>query len=181
MYGYVNIELGKEVTQGQKVFLEKPLEYDFVTKGICFHSPRPLKEIENSENQEYVEASGYHATEHVIIEGSNMITGGVSNDLGGISLGTSGLIFIYDGTIGGNGASRALYERLEKAFERGLLIIKECPCKNEAGCPRCSFSYRCGNNNEFLHKNSSLEILNRIKQGEKTELEDPMEGDKPFV
>ena len=43
VYGYVNIELGYEVTQGQKVLLEKPLEYDFVTKGIVFHAPRPLK------------------------------------------------------------------------------------------------------------------------------------------
>jgi len=181
VYGYVNIEVGQEITQGQKVLLEKPLEYDFITKGLVFHAPRPLKQIESSENEEYVEASGYHATEHVVIEGSNMITGGVSQDLGGISLGTSGLIFIYDGAIGGNGASRALYDRFEKALERSMFIVKECPCKNESGCPRCTFSYRCGNNNEFLHKKSSLEILQRINDGEKTELEEPAEGDKPLV
>ena len=181
VYGYVNIELGQEVTQGQKVLLDYPLEYDFVTKGIVFHAPRPLNEIQQAEDEEYTEASGYHATEHVVIEGSNMITGGVSQDLGGISLGTSGLIFIYDGAIGGNGASKALYDRFEKALERSMFIVKECPCKNEAGCPRCTFSYRCGNNNEFLHKFSALEILQRINQGEKTELVDPSEGDKPLV
>ena len=181
VHGYVNIEVGHEIAQGQKILLEKPLEYDFVTKGLVFHSPRPLNEIQKSENDEYVEASGYHATEHVVIEGSNMITGGVSQDLGGISLGTSGLIFIYDGAIGGNGASKALYDRLEKAFERSLYIVKECPCKNEAGRPRCTFSYRCGNNNEFLHKLSSIEILQRINDSEMTELEDPTEGDKPLV
>ena len=181
VYGYVNIELGQEVTQGEKVLLDEPLEYDFITKGIVFHAPRPLKEIDDSEDEEYTEASGYHATEHVVIEGSNMITGGVSQDLGGISLGTSGLIFIYDGAIGGNGASKALYDRLEKAFERSMFIIKECPCKNESGCPRCTFSYRCGNNNEFLHKKSSLEILQRINSGEKTKLIDPTEGDRPLV
>lgn len=181
VYGYVNIELGQEVTQGEKVLLDEPLEYDFITKGVVFHAPRPLKETENSEDEEYTEASGYHATEHVVIEGSNMITGGVSQDLGGISLGTSGLIFIYDGAIGGNGASKALYDRLEKAFERSMFIIKECPCKNESGCPRCTFSYRCGNNNEFLHKKSSLEILQRINSGEKTKLIDPTEGDRPLV
>jgi len=38
-----------------------------------------------------------------------------------------------------------------------------------------------GNNNEFLHKYSALEILERINNGEKTELIDPMEGDKPLV
>ena len=181
VYGYVNIELGQEVTQGEKVLLDEPLEYDFVTKGIVFHAPRPLKEIQNAEDEDYTEASGYHATEHVVIEGSNMITGGVSQDLGGISLGTSGLIFIYDGAIGGNGASRALYDRFEKALERSMFIIKECPCQNESGCPRCTFSYRCGNNNEFLHKHSSLEILSRINSGEKTKLVDPSEGDRPLV
>jgi len=181
VYGYVNIELGQEVTQGEKVQLDNPLEYDFITKGIVFHAPRPLKTMEESEDEEYAEASGYHATEHVVIEGSNMITGGVSQDLGGISLGTSGLIFIYDGAIGGSGASKALYDRFEKALERSMFIIKECPCKNESGCPRCTFSYRCGNNNEYLHKYSALEILERINSGEKTELVDPTEGDRPLV
>ena len=181
VYGYVNIELGHEVTQGNKVLLEKPLEYDFVTKGIVFNAPRPLKEISKSADEEYLEASSYHATEHVVIEGSNMITGGVSQDLGGISLGTSGLIFVYDGAIGGNGASKALYDRFEKALERSMFIVKECPCKNESGCPRCTFSYRCGNNNEYLHKLASLEVFERIIDGEKTELKDPTEGDKPLV
>lgn len=181
VYGYVNIELGQEITQGQKVTLERPLDYDFVTKGIVFKAPRPLYEISHAENEEYTEASGYHATEHVVIEGSNMITGGVSQDLGGISLGTSGLVFVYDSAIGGNGASRALYDRLEKAFERSLHIVKECPCKNESGCPRCTFSYRCGNNNEYLHKMAAAEILQRISDGEKTEITEPTEGDKPLV
>jgi DEAD/DEAH box helicase domain-containing protein len=181
VYGYVNLELGQEVNQGQKILLDNPLEYDFVTKGIVIHAPKPQNQIQRSENPEYVEASGYHATEHIIIEGSNMVTGGVSQDLGGISLGTSGLIFIYDGAIGGNGASKALYDRLEKAFERSLSIVKECPCTSEAGCPRCTFSYRCGNNNEFLHKLASLEILQRISDGEKTEVIEPTEGDRPLV
>ncbi len=181
VYGYVNIELGQDISQGEKIFLDTPLEYDFVTKGIVFHAPKPLKIMEESEDEEYTEASGYHATEHVVIEGSNMITGGVSQDLGGISLGNSGLIFIYDGAIGGSGASKALYDRFEKALERSMFIVKECPCKNEAGCPRCTFSYRCGNNNEYLHKTSALEILKRINDGEKTELVDPIEGDRPLV
>jgi len=181
VYGYVNIELGQEITQGQKVLLDTPLEYDFITKGIVFHAPRPIKEINKSEDEDYTEASGYHATEHVVIEGSNMITGGVSQDLGGISLGTSGLIFIYDGAIGGNGASKALFDRFERALERSMFIVKECPCQNEAGCPRCTFSYRCGNNNEFLHKYSALEILQRINDGEETKLVEPTEGDRPLV
>ena len=48
VYGYVNIELGQEVTQGEKVMLDTPLEYDFITKGIVFHAPRPLKIMDES-------------------------------------------------------------------------------------------------------------------------------------
>lgn len=181
VYGYVNLEIGQEIAQGQKILLEQPLEYDFITKGIVFHAPRPNDEIQNAEDKEYVEASSYHATEHVVIEGSNMITGGVSQDLGGISLGTSGLIFIYDGAIGGNGASKALYDRFEGALKRSMQIVKECPCKYEAGCPRCTFSYRCGNNNEYLHKTACFEVLKRINEFEETVLEAPTEGDRPLV
>lgn len=181
VYGYVNLELGQDVAQGEKVMLDKPLEYDFITKGIVFCAPRPIKEIQKADDEEYTEASGYHATEHVLIEGSNMITGGASQDLGGISMGASGLIFIYDGAIGGSGASKALYDRFERALERSMRIVMECPCQNEAGCPRCTFSYRCGNNNEFLHKNSSCEILKRINDGERTKITDPSEGDRPLV
>jgi DEAD/DEAH box helicase domain-containing protein len=181
VYGYVNIELGQEISQGQKILLDIPLEYDFATKGIVFRAPRPIKEINKAEEKDHTEASGYHATEHVIIEGSNMITGGVSQDLGGISLGTSGLIFIYDGAIGGNGASKVLFDRFEGALERSMFIVKECPCKSEAGCPRCTFSYRCGNNNEFLHKHAAQEILHRINNWEETNIIEPVEGDKPLV
>ncbi|MEM4252869.1 MAG: Zn-binding domain-containing protein, partial [Candidatus Nitrosotenuis sp.] len=85
------------------------------------------------------------------------------------------------GAIGGNGASKALYDRLEKAFERSLFIVKECPCTGESGCPRCTFSYRCGNNNEFLHKKASLEILQRINNGERLDMIEPAEGDRPLV
>ena len=181
VYGYANIELGQDVAQGQKMLLEEPLEYDFITKGIVFCAPKPTAEIKKAGDEEYTEVSGYHATEHVLIEGSNMITGGASQDLGGISMGPSGLIFIYDGAVGGSGASKALYDRFEKALERSMRIVMECPCKNEAGCPRCTFSYRCGNNNEFLHKNSSLEILKRINDGERTKITNPSEGDRPLV
>ena len=181
VYGYANIELGQETAQGEKVMLERPLEYDFVTKGIVFAAPRPDRTVQGSDDAEYVEASGYHATEHVVIEGSNMITGGVSQDLGGISLGASGLIFVYDGAIGGSGASRALYDRFERALERSMHIVKECPCTSESGCPRCTFSYRCGNNNEYLHKRSALEILERINGGQRTELRDPYPDDRPLV
>jgi DEAD/DEAH box helicase domain-containing protein len=179
--GYSNIEIGQEVAQGKKLMLDKPLEYEFVTKGFVFRAPPPEDFLQEVEDKQYVEMGSFHASEHVIIEGSAMITGGASQDLGGISLGSSGLIFVYDGSIGGNGASRILYDRLDNAFRRSLLILSECSCKNESGCPRCTYSYRCGNNNEFLHKLAAIEVMSRIVEGERTEIGEKVWGDKALV
>jgi DEAD/DEAH box helicase domain-containing protein len=179
--GYVNIEIGSEVAKGRKVMLDSPFEYDFITKGLVFRAPRAIESINSAKDPLYVEMSSYHATEHVVIEGSSMITGGASQDLGGISLGSSGLIFVYDSSVGGNGASKVLFDRLDRAFARGKSILSECPCVSESGCPRCTYSYRCGNNNEYLHKYASLEVFHRVLAGEKTEIIEPMEGEKSLV
>ncbi|MDI1495234.1 MAG: helicase [Cenarchaeum symbiont of Oopsacas minuta] len=181
IHGYANIKIGEGTMQGTRVDLKVPLQYDFVTKGIVFHAPEPIECAADSTDTEYTKISGYHATEHVIIEGSNIITGGASQDLGGISLGRSGLVFVYDGAIGGSGASRALYERFKDVITRAKNIVKECPCTNEAGCPRCTFSYRCGNNNEYLHKISALEILERMCKGEETKMVQAKDGDRSLV
>jgi DEAD/DEAH box helicase domain-containing protein len=179
--GYSNIEIGKEVMQGTKVLFENPIEFEFITKGLVFRVPRPENILNVVDDEQYVEMSGYHASEHVIIEGSTLATGGASQDLGGISLGSSGLIFIYDGSIGGNGASKALYDKFDKAIHRALRIISECPCESNSGCPRCTYSYRCGNNNEYLHKHAAIEILNRIVEGEKTCVGNTLIMDRPLV
>ncbi|HEX2014999.1 MAG TPA: DEAD/DEAH box helicase [Nitrososphaera sp.] len=179
--GYSNIEIGQEVGQGRKVMLDKPLEFEFVTKGFVFRAPRPAEILAKVEDEQYVEMSAFHASEHVIIEGSAMITGGASQDLGGISLGASGMIFVYDGSIGGNGASRALYDKLDKAFGRSLRILSECSCKSESGCPRCTYSYRCGNNNEYLHKAAAVEVMNRIAEGERTEIGEQVFAERALV
>jgi DEAD/DEAH box helicase domain-containing protein len=182
--GYANVEIGQEAAQGKtKVMFDQPLEYEFFTKGFVFRAPRPEETMSKADDEEYVEMSAFHASEHVIIEGSTMITGGASQDLGGISLGSSGLIFVYDGSIGGNGASKVLYDRLDKALGRALRILSECPCTSESGCPRCTYSYRCGNNNEYLHKAAAIEVMNRAVEGEATKIGDDEEiqGDRALV
>ncbi len=180
VYGYANIKIGANM-QGTRVNLAEPLHYDFVTKGIAFHAPQPDICAADSSDAEYTMASGYHAAEHVIIEGSNMVTGGASQDLGGISLGTSGLVFVYDGAVGGSGASRALYERFEDAVSRAKSMVEECPCTGVDGCPRCTYSYRCGNNNEYLHKAAALEIFEKICKGQVTRMVSAKDGEKPLV
>jgi DEAD/DEAH box helicase domain-containing protein len=181
--GYSNIEIGQDITtQGKKFMLDKPLEYEFLTKGMVFRAPRPADILQKEvEDPNYVEMSGFHASEHVLIEGSAMITGGAAQDLGGISLGSTGLIFVYDGSIGGNGASKILYDRLDNAFGRSLRILSECSCNSASGCPRCTYSYRCGNNNEFLHKHAAIEVMNRIVEGEKTKIGEKVWGERALV
>jgi DEAD/DEAH box helicase domain-containing protein len=179
--GYTNIEIGQEVTQGRKVMFPEPIEFEFNTKGFVFRAPRPIDILKDANDEEYVEMSGYHASEHVLIEGSGMITGGASQDMGGVSLGSSGLIFIHDGSVGGNGASKALYDRFDAAIRRALRILMECPCKSESGCPRCTYSYRCGNNNEYLHKIAAIDILNKAVLGHQTEIDLEIQANQALV
>ncbi|MGZ5470693.1 MAG: DEAD/DEAH box helicase [Nitrososphaeraceae archaeon] len=170
--GYSNIEIGKEINQGKKVFFTEPITYNYTTKGFIFKVPSPIEILKMASEKEKVEVSGYHATEHVLIEGSSMLTGGASQDIGGISLGDTGMIVIHDGSIGGNGASKSLFDKFELAVKRAHSILIECTCENDNGCPRCTYSYRCGNNNEYLHKKAAIEVLTRILNMEKTDLLD---------
>ena len=176
--GYVEMEADGE---GGTIPLEAPAVYDFVTKGVVFCAPPPDEAAAGSDNPEAVLAGAYHAAEHTIIEGGNMITGGAARDLGGISLGTSGAIFVYDAAIGGSGASKALYDRMEPVIERSMQILRLCPCGSIRGCPRCTYSYRCGNNNEYLNRVAALEVLTRIRDGQRSELAIPREGHRPLV
>ncbi|MGZ8889821.1 MAG: DEAD/DEAH box helicase [Nitrososphaeraceae archaeon] len=170
--GYSNIEIGKEINQGKQVFFTEPITYNYTTKGFIFKVPSPIEILKMASEKEKVEVSGYHATEHVLIEGSSMLTGGASQDIGGISLGDTGMIVIHDGSIGGNGASKSLFDKFELAVKRAHSILIECTCENDNGCPRCTYSYRCGNNNEYLHKKAAIEVLTRILNMEKTDLLD---------
>jgi DEAD/DEAH box helicase domain-containing protein len=179
--GYTNIEIGQETIQGKKIIFPKPIEFEFITKGFVFRAPRPIDILKDANDEDYVEMSGYHASEHVLIEGSSMITGGASQDMGGVSLGSSGLIFIHDSGIGGNGASRALYDKFDVAMKRALTILTECPCKGESGCPRCTYSYRCGNNNEYLHKTAAIEVLDKAVSGQQTEIDLAIRADLTLV
>ncbi len=174
VYGYIQNKIG-EKGKREQILLEMPIEYEYETKGFVFKAPVPLNFRKKSKEEPSVDedflASSYHATEHVIIEGSNMITGGGANDMGGVSMGATGMIFVYDGSEGGNGASKLLYDRLEDAFRRGKKILEECTCTNESGCPKCTYSYQCGNNNKMLHKLGALEVFERTLSKETSELD----------
>ena len=118
----------QEDYKGTKVILENPIEFEFITKGLVFRAPRPwiLRNLAMDDEQ-YIEMSGYHASEHVTIEGSSMITGGASAGLGRNISWFLRFDFIYDGSIGGNGASRALYDKFDKAISKDIKNIYRMP------------------------------------------------------
>lgn len=140
--------------------LETPVNYTYETRGLVFKAPEL-----NYEDKDLI-AGSYHALEHVIIEGTNVITGGGSEDLGGISFGTTGVIVIYDSTPGGNGVSRILFERFEKAVDRAYKILLSCKCGGSEICNKCVYSYRCGNNNQPLYQPGAKELLERMLKKE---------------
>ncbi|NOY10514.1 MAG: DEAD/DEAH box helicase [Archaeoglobi archaeon] len=147
-------------------YLDRPVSYTFRTKGFVLASPFP----DEGDGEDYY-AGSFHALEHVIIEASDGITGGGSMHMGGIST-PDGYIFVYDSTEGGNGLSRLLFSRIERAVEIALDVMENCECGREDGCPRCTYSYQCGNNNQPLNRTGAIDVARKIlsRRGRKAEL-----------
>jgi DEAD/DEAH box helicase domain-containing protein len=160
--------------------LQNPLSYKYKTRGFAFTAPRPMEAVNNYLNGKLKNLKGpkmgisellggaFHAVEHVLIESSDMLAGGGAREAGGVSMGDSGIIFVYDGNPGGNGASKLLFTRLEEAFKRCKIILSECDCKTVDGCPLCTYSYQCGNNNRPLFRYGALDSIKQILQKKKT-------------
>ncbi len=191
--GYVKKETGSGRVVS-KEDLVQPLVYKYTTRGLAFRAPRPDKAVSEYLGGGMKQLEGpvmgapelyggaFHALEHVLIESSDMLTGGSTREIGGVSMGDSGVIFVYDGSPGGNGASRLLYSRLPEAFARAETILSKCECKTVDGCPLCTYSYQCGNNNAPLFKLGALDSIRQILKGAETTLEsDDSLGYEPLV
>ncbi len=160
--GYLVFREGQK-TPIAEYSLETPVIYEYETYGLVFRAPKlPFTD------KELIDGS-YHALEHILIEGTSIVTGGGSEDLGGISFGSTGVIVIYEATLGGNGVSRLLFNRFEKAVEKAYKILKYCKCPSNAICNKCVYSYRCGNNNRPLYQPGALMALEKMLKGEKVE------------
>lgn len=157
VYGYVKRDLFRE--RKSIYYLDEEVVYSYRTKGFVFSCPFP----EFREHEDFF-AGSFHAVEHVLIESTNGLTGGGSKEMGGISV-PEGDIFVYDATIGGNGLSKLLFKRLRRGFEIALQILESCDCKRIDGCPKCTYSYQCGNNNKPLNKEGAKEVIRLILGG----------------
>ncbi|MBE8539171.1 DEAD/DEAH box helicase [Geoglobus acetivorans] len=142
-------------------YLEKPVSYSFRTKGFLFAAPFP----EKMDYEDYY-AGSFHALEHVLIDASDAITGGGSSNLGGVST-PDGFIFVYDASEGGNGVSKLLFSRLGRAMEISLSVLENCECGRVDGCPKCTYSYQCGNNNQPLNRFGAIDAIRKVLSGVK--------------
>jgi len=142
-------------------YLDEPVSYTFKTKGFLFSAPFP----DPADYEDYY-AGSFHALEHVIIETTDAITGGGSREMGGISV-PEGDIFVYDASVGGSGLSKLLFKRLRRAFEISKTILESCDCGRVDGCPKCTYSYQCGNNNQPLNRIGALNIAEKVIKGVK--------------
>ena len=174
--------------------LSTPLVYKYKTRGFAFTAPEPTKTINDFSSGKMNHLEGphlgpaelfggaFHALEHVLIESSDMLTGGGTHEIGGVSMGDSGIIFVYDGSPGGNGASKLLFSKLDEAFRRSKTILEKCDCKTIDGCPLCTYSYHCGNNNSPLFKLGALESIERILEKVETTVDtEGYAGYQPLV
>ncbi len=144
--------------------LEIAIDYEFPTKILYFKIPIdsswPLMK----------KAEATHAVEHVLISAAVTLTGADASEIGGISY-PDGSIFIYDGVYGGSGITHLLQDRMKEAFRRAQKILKLCKCKSYPGCPRCTFSPYCGNNNETLSRDLAIHSLSEILSGKEVKVD----------
>ena len=159
VWGYLVFREGERKPILQSV-LEEPIEYEYPTYGLFFMAPK----YEAGREEDI--AGAYHATEHILIEGTYRITGGSEYDLGGVSYGTSGIIVIHEALPGGNGVSSLLYDRFREAVRKSYELLESEPCRSREHLNKCVFSYHCGNNNQPLNQRGAREILFRMLNDE---------------
>ena len=109
-----------------------------------------------------------HAAEHSQIAVLPLLAMCDRWDIGGLSTNLHPqtgrpTIFIYDGHPGGIGITRRGFLVFDVLVDDAHRLISECPC--EKGCPSCVQSPKCGNLNEPLNKNGSVELLTRVAGG----------------
>ncbi len=136
----------------------------FVTTALWFDVPQQIREmVRGRVSLDF--RGGLHAVEHATIGILPLLAMCDRQDIGGLSTphhADTGKpqIFIYDGFPGGVGIAEKAFELLLELWEATRRAIAECPCA--AGCPSCTHSPKCGNNNQPLDKEAALLILHGL-------------------
>jgi DEAD/DEAH box helicase domain-containing protein len=70
--------------------------------------------------------------------------------------------FVYDGVEGGLGFSRAVYDAFESLSARAAERLRACDCGRPDGCPACTYSPNCGNDNAPLLRAAAVDVLELV-------------------
>jgi DEAD/DEAH box helicase domain-containing protein len=70
--------------------------------------------------------------------------------------------FVYDGVEGGLGFSRAVYDEFEGLAARAADRLRACDCGRPDGCPACTYSPNCGNDNAPLLRAAAVDVLEML-------------------
>lgn len=142
----------------------------FETISLWFEISDELKDKIKRKFGEEAFIGGIHAIEHAMIGIMPFYVMCDRWDLGGESMSLNpetgkATIFIYDAFEGGIGLSEKTFEIFDEVIGATYKLIKDCPCKEENGCPACIQSPKCGNENDLLNKFVALKLLEEILQG----------------
>ena len=101
-----------------------------------------------------------HAVKHLLAHAATMITGADHGDISGIVDHDQGIVMFYDNSMnGGNGFSKAVYDRQDEIVRRAASLVGQCPCKEPEGCPRCTKWEGCSHFNRNLDKKGAARLL----------------------
>lgn len=78
------------------------------------------------------------------------------------SEGTASGWFVYDGVEGGIGFARAIYEEFETLSAHARDRLEDCDCGRPDGCPACTYSENCGNDNAPLLRESAIDVFEHL-------------------
>lgn len=101
-----------------------------------------------------------HGAKHLLAHAATMITGASPGDIAGMIDPVQGIVMLYDNSMnGGNGFSKAIFERQKAVIKRAAGLVKQCPCRYVEGCPRCTQWEGCSHFNKHLDKKGAAKIL----------------------
>ncbi|KYH24803.1 ATP-dependent DNA helicase [Halalkalicoccus paucihalophilus] len=110
---------------------------------------------------------GLHGAEHGMIKLTPLELRMDKSDLGGLSTPRHAVTdvptwFIHDAVEGGLGFSKRIYDQFGTIAERTRERVASCECTGTNGCPACIMDSQCRNQNQYLHTEATVHVLETV-------------------
>ena len=149
----VQLEYQGNLINFKEQVLANSYTYEYTSKCVIFNFEDLTDELVQEEREKGVElGSIVHTLSHVLYNAARMKIF-CGNDLTNLenSIGRWKIIFV-DNAINGNGMSELFYEKRDEVWKRAKEILKDCKCRKQEGCIRCTMDYSCQIKNNNLIK-----------------------------